>query len=314
MTAHPHPQARLARMAQAAVLCVSLLLAPSAAVAVADDPGASASPAAPALTGTIGDFVWRDASPNGIQGLYEPGINGVAVALLNSSGKVVSTTTTAGGGHYQFSGLAAATYVISFTRSSDYIFTEQNACGISCAGGDSDPNTLSGATFPIALAAGESNLNIDAGLIQIAFRNYMPEVDKSLPSSLVCDESSPYWKAVISGNPGYTFCVKQDLEFVAGWPSVVNFNKGDNKDLSLKWNIFGIGGIHMHIDPSTAYCGESGSTGTRNVAVNGSDGPNDTIYPMNGSEFYYGGYKIELYVINREGVEQGYNEKYLCVQ
>ncbi len=132
-------------------------------------------------------------------------------------------------------------------------------------------------------------------------------------SSDVCNASSPFWKAVSSGNPGYTFCSKQDLEFVAGLPSVVRFNKGANMDLSLKWNIYGIGGIRLKIEPNTQQCSPAGSQGQRDLAVNGSSGPDNTIYPLNANEFGYGGFKIELFVINQQGAQVGYNEKFLCV-
>lgn len=143
---------------------------------------------------------------------------------------------------------------------------------------------------------------------------YFPTVwrDPSIPE--VCNSSSPYWKAT-PGNPAsYTFCSKQDLEFVAGWPSVKNVNFGQNVDLSLKWNIFGIGGIHLRIDPANFCSGLSwGSNGSRNVGVGGSDGPNNYVYALNANEFAVGGYKAELYIINQQGVEVGYNEKYICV-
>ncbi|MEO6061003.1 MAG: SH3 domain-containing protein [Thermoflexales bacterium] len=132
-------------------------------------------------------------------------------------------------------------------------------------------------------------------------------------STDVCNASSPFWKAVISGNSGYTFCAKQDLEFVAGLPSVVRFSKGANMDLALKWNIYGIGGIRLKIEPNTQQCSPAGSQGQRDVAVNGSNGPDNTIYPLNANEFGFGGFKIELYVINQQGVQVGYNEKFLCV-
>lgn len=147
---------------------------------------------------------------------------------------------------------------------------------------------------------------------EVQHYRYLPSLwrDPSVPE--VCNSISPWWKAT-PGNPAsYIFCAKQDLEFVAGWSSIVNFNKGDNKDLSLKWNIFGINGIWLRIDPST-FCGTpAGYQGTRNVAVSGSDGANNYIYPMNANEFGYGGFKIELYILNTQGETVGYNEKYLC--
>jgi len=142
---------------------------------------------------------------------------------------------------------------------------------------------------------------------------YLPTLwrDPSIPEA--CNASSPWWKGT-PGNPAnYIFCSKQDLEYVAGWDSILHFNRGDTRDLSLKWNIFGINGIQLRIDPSTYCSGKAGYTGIRNVAVSGSDGPNNFIYAMNASEFGYDGFKIELYILNTQGETVGYNEKYFCV-
>jgi hypothetical protein len=105
-----------------------------------------------------------------------------------------------------------------------------------------------------------------------------------------CSPSSQYWMAVKSGNPTYTFCAKQDLEWVAGLPPVVTLNKNTSQDLTLKWNIFGINGIRLRVDRNTQYCGEPGRSPGRDVAVNGSNGNENTTYPMNANEFDYGGY------------------------
>lgn len=303
------------RLLVTATIALGILYAPNTmppahSVAAADAP---LDPVAPDLTGAIGDYVWRDVSGNGLQGFTERGVNGVEVALLNTAGMVISTTTTASGGHYLFAGLPASTYVISFTPSTDYVFTEQIACGISCAAGDSDPDINTGATMPITLTAGESNLTIDAGLIQVASHAFVPNVYRNWFKPLVCDPSSTYWMAVISGNPGYTFCSKQDLEFVAGLPSVVRFGRGADMDLSLKWNVFGTGGVRLKIGPDSSQCVFGGSQGQRDVPVDGSNGLGDYIYPLNANEFGYGGFKIELLIVNQQGVTVEYNEKYLCV-
>ena len=58
---------------------------------------------------------------------------------------------------------------------------------------------------------------------------YLPTLwrDPAIPE--VCNASSPWWKAT-PGNPAnYIFCSKQDLEYVAGWPSILHFNRGDTR-------------------------------------------------------------------------------------
>ncbi|MBK8835152.1 MAG: hypothetical protein IPO29_09885 [Anaerolineae bacterium] len=120
----------------------------------------------------------------------------------------------------------------------------------------------------------------------------MASINRYWPAE-VCDPSSPYWMAVKSGNPAYTFCAKQDLEFVAGWPPVVNVNKYENKDLTLKWNILEpVGFAEDRSRYSTMWHG--GQSGTGEILVDGNDGGNDHIYALNANEFGYGGFKIML--------------------
>ena len=60
---------------------------------------------------------------------------------------------------------------------------------------------------------------------------------------------------------------------MAGWPSILHLNRGESRDLSLKWNNFGFNGIHLRVDPST-YCS---------------------------GKFGYDRFKIELYILNTQG-------------
>ncbi|OQX02939.1 MAG: hypothetical protein BWK80_56820, partial [Desulfobacteraceae bacterium IS3] len=67
---------------------------------------------------SLGDLVWNDNSfgggtgNNGIQDGTEPGIAGVIVELLNSSGTVIATTTTDANGRYLFTGLNPGNYSV----------------------------------------------------------------------------------------------------------------------------------------------------------------------------------------------------------
>ena len=60
-----------------------------------------------AVTREIGDRVWLDLDGDGVQDPAEPGIGGVDLALVDSSGRRVATTTTSSGGTYRFSGLGS---------------------------------------------------------------------------------------------------------------------------------------------------------------------------------------------------------------
>jgi hypothetical protein len=264
----------------------------------------------------IAGIVWIDRSRNGLQGGTEKGIPGAPVVLQDTNGATLAATMTGATGYYTFSNLAAGTYRVAFFRPENFIFTEQDACGAFCGPVDSDANVDTGLTDPVVLADGEHVTTIAAGLIQIRFAAFVAAINRNWWNGLgeFCDPSSPYWMAVKSGNSSYTFCAKQDLEFVAGLPPVVNLNKGESRDLSLKWNIFGISGIWLKIDANSQYCGELGRSAYRYVPVNGSNGISDTIYLLNANEFDYGGYKLELFILTNQGMTVGYNEKFLCVR
>jgi SdrD B-like domain/Secretion system C-terminal sorting domain len=113
---------------------------------------------------SIGDRVWNDLNSNGIQDAGEPGIPGVTVTLFAGDGTtVIATTTTDGAGNYIFTNLPAGNYVVGFSNlPAGYVFTTQNAGTDPTK--DSNPNTGTGKTAPITLAAGEINLTIDAGI------------------------------------------------------------------------------------------------------------------------------------------------------
>ncbi len=130
------------------------------------------------LYGKIGDRVWVDTNGNGIQDGGEPGLNGVTVNLLDSSGNPVldanlnprtTTTVTHGGnpGYYQFLGVPEGNYIIEFVTPSGYVFTTQNADSQGLAGGaNSDASRTTGRSASFALAAGQESNVVDAGMYQ----------------------------------------------------------------------------------------------------------------------------------------------------
>ncbi len=121
------------------------------------------------LHGRIGDFVWTDSNGNGLQDVNEPGVNGVTVRLLDGLGNVLATTTTANNGigdpgYYTFTGLLAGSYIVEFVAPGGYTFTVQNADAQGLNGAvNSDANITTGRTVVFALAAGQTNMNADAG-------------------------------------------------------------------------------------------------------------------------------------------------------
>ena len=129
------------------------------------DAGIVSNPGVLDSKGSIGDRVWNDINNNGIQEAGEPGVTGVIVTLYDLDGlTVIATTTTDGLGNYIFTNLNAGNYIVGFSGlPSGYTFVNANVGADDNK--DSDPNTTTGKSGAIILAAGEVNLSIDAGII-----------------------------------------------------------------------------------------------------------------------------------------------------
>jgi uncharacterized surface anchored protein len=113
-------------------------------------------------TAALGNYVWYDRNSNGIQDPSENGVPGVTATLYDVNNLPVGTTATDINGYYLFSNLAAGTYYVGFSNlPSNYVLTIDNATVDNM---DSDPNAATGKTGAIALATGEINLTIDAGI------------------------------------------------------------------------------------------------------------------------------------------------------
>lgn len=63
-------------------------------------------------TASIGDTIFVDANRSGSQDLSEPGIEGVAVELLDSNNNVIATDITDANGNYLFENLIPGTYTV----------------------------------------------------------------------------------------------------------------------------------------------------------------------------------------------------------
>ncbi|MEW6427155.1 MAG: SdrD B-like domain-containing protein, partial [Thermodesulfobacteriota bacterium] len=115
----------------------------------------------------LGDRVWNDANNNGVQDNGETGIAGATVNLRDCSGALIATTTTDANGNYLFAGLAPGSYTVEFVNPDGSVWARSTAD----AGGDDSLDSDAGATGMTGcytLAAGESNLNVDAGFYKKA--------------------------------------------------------------------------------------------------------------------------------------------------
>ncbi|MDR3538246.1 MAG: SdrD B-like domain-containing protein [Acetobacteraceae bacterium] len=116
--------------------------------------------------GSIGDYVWLDTTGSGVESSHDgaPGIAGVTVELLSSTGTVLETTTTDANGKYLFSNLTLGTYEVAFVAPTGYNFTTQGVGGNAAV--DSSANATTGITAPVTLTSAALNdLNVAAGIL-----------------------------------------------------------------------------------------------------------------------------------------------------
>jgi SdrD B-like domain/Secretion system C-terminal sorting domain len=124
----------------------------------------------------LGNYVWNDLNNDGIQTAGEPGVAGVTVSLYfdaDNNGAItgaeatnpVATAITDASGAYFFPNLVSGNYQVGFTTvPNSMIFTRQNTPGDNGDNTNSDATPATGLTGIIALAAGEIDNTIDAGL------------------------------------------------------------------------------------------------------------------------------------------------------
>ncbi len=117
-------------------------------------------------TAALGNYVWIDTDADGVQDATEVGLSGVTVNLMDATGTtILNTTVTGTDGIYGFNNLTPGTYQVQFVGPSGYALTGANL-GIDDAL-DSDADLITGLSGPVTLAAGETNLTIDAGLVLV---------------------------------------------------------------------------------------------------------------------------------------------------
>jgi protocatechuate 3,4-dioxygenase beta subunit len=120
---------------------------------------------APAGTARLGDKVWYDADGDGVQDAGETGVAGVTITLYNNAGAAIASTATDANGYYQFTNLAAGDYSVGFTNlPAGYSFVPiWNSNDANATNSDANPGTAK--TGTVTLSAGESEQDVDAGLV-----------------------------------------------------------------------------------------------------------------------------------------------------
>jgi hypothetical protein len=113
--------------------------------------------------GCIGDRVVSDTDRDGIQDPGEPGVPGITVHLTDGAGADLGVSTVTGpDGTYLFCDLAPGSYGVRFVYPSGAIVSARNQGTDEAVDCDSDST---GRIAPITLAAGGSDLTLDACIV-----------------------------------------------------------------------------------------------------------------------------------------------------
>jgi fimbrial isopeptide formation D2 family protein len=121
---------------------------------------------------SLGDYIWADSNKNGLQDPSEAPLSNVRIELLDANGAPVadphSTTgvpyilTSTSTGFYRFTGLKPGTYKVKFSNLPSGSRFTQVLGDNTTAGSDASTD---GFTQTVTLAAGQSNLTLDAGVV-----------------------------------------------------------------------------------------------------------------------------------------------------
>ncbi|MBP9073314.1 MAG: Ig-like domain-containing protein [Caldilineaceae bacterium] len=158
----------------------------------------------------LGDLVWLDANRDGIQNLDQPGEVGVAnvpvelFKLVNGTWTSQATQTTNGSGNYLFCGLRVGSYYVNFSPPSGYQLTYQDRGTDDAKDSDAAAN---GNTISIAIAAGDNQLQWDAGLFQPPAIDVEKFVSVDLQQTWVDADSAPGPQPVAGRDVYFRFVV-----------------------------------------------------------------------------------------------------------
>jgi len=155
---------------------------------------------------SIGDFVWNDLNGDGVQDPGEPGIEGVAVVLLNDNGDFLAEVTTDANGFYAFRDVCPGNYKI---------YVKEPNCPPTKLGGTSDPNKDSNPN-PTELKLGETDYSVDFGFVCTPKEECGPckgkvtelclKYNGNTPLDLKIGKSSKTLAFARIVQPGETFC------------------------------------------------------------------------------------------------------------
>ena len=152
-----------------------------------------------ALDAEIGDEVFLDENADGINDPGEPGVPGVTVNLLDEAGTVVDTTTTDDDGNFLFT-TPPGVFIVEFVPPAGFDITRPLQGQDPSV--DSNATPLTGRSEPVVLNPGDSDLTIDAGLLQFI---PAPGIDIEKATNGVDADTAPGVELIVGEVATFTF-------------------------------------------------------------------------------------------------------------
>ena len=152
-----------------------------------------------ALDAEIGDEVFLDENADGINDPGEPGVPGVTVNLLDEAGTVVDTTTTDDDGNFLFT-TPPGVFIVEFLPPAGFDITRPLQGQDPSV--DSNATLLTGRSEPVVLNPGDSDLTIDAGLLQFI---PAPGIDIEKATNGVDADTAPGVELIVGEVATFTF-------------------------------------------------------------------------------------------------------------
>lgn len=234
-------------------------------------------------TAELGNFVFLDNNQDGVfdaaDGDYA--LEGVEVKLLDDDGNAVAgqaNQITDANGNYLFTGLNAGSYQVMFTALAGLGFTTEGAAADDVVNNDSDADFLSGMTDIIELSIGESELDIDAGLVVL---NEDPEAlndaamtcaDETVTVDVLDNDSDPEGDALtitsvdgqailegqsITTSAGTVVTLSGGELIVDGEAAYASLNIGEQANETISYTVSDGNGGSASADLDMTFCGDA---------------------------------------------------------
>ena len=151
------------------------------------------------LNAEIGDEVFLDQNADGINDPDEPGVPGVTVNLLDAAGDIVDTTTTDDDGNFLFT-TPPGDFIVEFVPPAGFDITRPLQGQDPSV--DSNATPLTGRSEPVTLNPGDSDLTIDAGLVEFV---PAPGIDIEKATNGVDADTAPGVELIVGEVATFTF-------------------------------------------------------------------------------------------------------------